>query len=65
MSSVFLINIVVITFSPRVIDTVKFVEVTFFYLRHFNIDYFTLHYTINTVVLCRCDYFDTVFKYIT
>ena len=26
----FFINIVVITFSPRVIDTVKFVEVTFF-----------------------------------
>jgi len=45
MLSVF-INIVFTTFSRRVVDTVKCHWSNFyFYLRHFNIDYFTLHYT--------------------
>ena len=33
-----------ITFSPRSADIVKCPWSSFFYLRHFNIDYFTLHY---------------------
>jgi len=38
-----IVNIVFITFSPRAFNIVIVLEV-FFYLRHFNIDYFTLHY---------------------
>ena len=49
LSSVF-INIVFITFSPRAVNVVKCLRSIFFYLRHFNIDYFTLHYiTYNTL----------------
>ena len=44
MSSVF-INVIFITFSPHVVDVVKCPWSNFyFYLRHFNIDYFSLHY---------------------
>jgi len=37
-------SLFLITFSPRAVDVVKCPWSSFFYLRHFNIDYFTLYY---------------------
>jgi len=42
--SVFLLTLFLITFNPRAVDIVKCPWSSFFYLRHFNIDYCTLHY---------------------
>ena len=39
-----LFTLFLITFTPRAVDIVKCPWSSFFYLRHFNIDYFTLHY---------------------
>jgi len=52
MSNVF-INIVFTwpTFGPRVVDTVKCPRSNFYsYLRHFNIDYFTFHFTSDIIM---------------
>jgi len=43
--SVFLLTLFLITFSPRAVDIVKCPWSSFFYLRHFNIDYFTFTFT--------------------
>jgi len=45
--SVFLLTLFLITFSPRAVNIVKCPSSSFFYLRHFNIDYFTFTFTLH------------------
>ena len=53
--SVFLLTLFLITFSPCADDIAKCPWSCFFYLRHFNIDYFTLHYITYSGLVCYSD----------
>jgi len=51
---VFLLTLFLITFGPRAIDIVKCPWSSFFYLQHFSINYFTLHYISPWHYISRC-----------
>jgi len=49
-----IVNIVLVTFSPLAVDIIKCPSSSFFYLRHFNIDYFTLYWGSSVAEWLAC-----------